>query len=143
MSNFAFLAQIPEYQMFSAACIEAEQVLCTSAAMCAIGSRKALELADRHHIQVDRRSLVRGALLHDYFLYDWHDPDPSHRWHGFFHPQTALKNAERDFSVGDTERDMIAHHMFPLVPRPPRCRESALLCLADKLCALRETVRQF
>ncbi len=45
MSNFAFLAQIPEYQMFSAACIEAEQVLCTSAAMCAIGSRKALELA--------------------------------------------------------------------------------------------------
>ena len=93
-------------------------------------------------LRVDERALVRGALLHDYFLYDWHDPDPSHRWHGFFHPQTALKNAERDFSVGDTERDMIAHHMFPLVPRPPRCRESALLCLADKLCALRETLRR-
>ena len=45
MSNFSFLAQIPEYRLFSAACIEAEKVLCTSAAMCAIGSRKALELA--------------------------------------------------------------------------------------------------
>ena len=45
MSNFSFLAQIPEYRLFSTACIEAEKVLCTSAAMCAIGSRKALELA--------------------------------------------------------------------------------------------------
>lgn len=24
---------------------------------------------------VDLRALVRGALLHDYFLYDWHDGD--------------------------------------------------------------------
>ena len=101
-----------------------------------------VKLSRALRLRVNERALVRGALLHDYFLYDWHEPDPSHRWHGFFHPQTALKNAERDFSVGDTERDMIAHHMFPLVPRPPRCRESALLCLADKLCALRETLRR-
>jgi phosphoglycolate phosphatase len=51
-------------------------------------------------------------------------------------------NLDKAVYVGDTERDMIAHHMFPLVPRPPRCRESALLCLADKLCALRETLRR-
>ena len=24
-----------------------------------------------------RLPLLRGALLHDYFLYDWHDPDPA------------------------------------------------------------------
>ena len=98
-----------------------------------------LKLARGLRLRVDERALVRGALLHDYFLYDWHEKDPSHRWHGFFHPGTALKNAERDFSIGPIERDMIAHHMFPLVPSPPRCRESVLLCLADKLCALRET----
>ena len=44
-ANFAFLKSIPEYQLFSNACIEAENVLSTSAAMSAVGSRKAFELA--------------------------------------------------------------------------------------------------
>ena len=99
-----------------------------------------LKLARGLRLQVNERALVRGALLHDYFLYDWHVKDPSHRWHGFTHPARALANAERDFALGPIERDMIACHMFPLLPRPPRCRESLLLCLADKLCAARETV---
>lgn len=88
------------------------------------------------------RSLVRGALLHDYFLYDWHTPDPAHRLHGFRHAGTALRNADRDFELNDTERDMIKKHMFPLNPAPPRFKETAVLCLADKYCALRETVLQ-
>ena len=41
---------------------------------------------ERAGVRVDRASLIRGALLHDYFLYDWHDADPSHRLHGFTHP---------------------------------------------------------
>lgn len=44
---------------------------------------------ERLGIRIDRASLIRGALLHDYFLYDWHDPDPSHRLHGFTHPFAA------------------------------------------------------
>ena len=44
-------------------------------------------------IPVDERALMRGAILHDYFLYDWHDPDPSHRLHGYTHPGTACRNA--------------------------------------------------
>ena len=86
--------------------------------------------------------LVRAALLHDYFLYDWHTPDPAHRLHGFRHAGTALRNADRDFELNDTERDMIKKHMFPLNPAPPRFKETAVLCLADKYCALRETVLQ-
>lgn len=97
-------------------------------------------LADRLHIPVDERALVRGALLHDYFLYDWHVSDPSHRWHGFFHAAKALSNASRDFTLGPIERDMIARHMFPLNLALPRYRESVILCLADKLCAAEETV---
>ena len=99
-----------------------------------------LKLARALRLRVDERALVRGALLHDYFLYDWHVKDAAHRWHGFTHPARALANARRDFGVGSIEADMIACHMFPLVPRMPRCRESALLCAADKLCALRETL---
>ena len=45
MTNFEFLSQIPEYTLFSSAAIEAEKVYSTSAAMCAVGCRKALELA--------------------------------------------------------------------------------------------------
>ena len=86
------------------------------------------------------RALVRGALLHDYFLYDWHEKDASHRWHGFHHPAAALKNASADFGLSPRERDVIAKHMFPLTLRPPRFRESWIVCLADKWCALEETL---
>ena len=45
MSNFSYLSTHPEYSMFASAAIEAEKVFSTSPAMCAVGCRKALELA--------------------------------------------------------------------------------------------------
>lgn len=95
---------------------------------------------ERMGVRVDRPSLIRGALLHDYFLYDWHDPDPSHRLHGFTHPATALARALEDFELTERERNIIARHMFPLVPIPPTCREAWIVCMADKACALHETI---
>ena len=88
---------------------------------------------------VNYGALVKGALLHDYFLYDWHVPDASHRLHGFTHPGQAVKNAERDFGLSVIERDMIRTHMFPMTPVPPRYRESRILCMADKIAAAQET----
>ena len=113
--------------------------LCT----CDLGGTASLSFAEhlgRAGISIDRASLLRGALLHDYFLYDWHDPDPSHRLHGFRHPFFALARAEEDFELTSRERNIIVRHMFPLVPVPPTCREAWIVCLADKWCALRETV---
>ena len=52
-----------------------------------------LWMMERWQIRLEPKSLVRGELLHDYFLYDWHQKDPSHRLHGFRHPKTALGNA--------------------------------------------------
>lgn len=99
------------------------------------------ERLERLGIRIDRASLIRGALLHDYFLYDWHDPDPSHRLHGFTHPFAALARAQEDFDdLTERERNIISRHMFPLVPIPPTCREAWLVCLADKACALHETI---
>ena len=102
----------------------------------------ALKLARKMKLQVDEASLVRGALLHDYFLYDWHDPDPNRPLHGYYHPKAALDNARRDYGVNALEEDIILHHMFPLTPMPPRTKEGMLVCLADKLCATRETVKR-
>lgn len=45
MSNFSYLALKPEYSLFANSAIEAEKVFSTSPAMCAVGCRKALELA--------------------------------------------------------------------------------------------------
>lgn len=97
-----------------------------------------------HHLRVlhmiNRRSLVRAALLHDYFLYDWHHWDyGTHRLHGFTHGKTALMNAVRDFSLTRREADAIAHHMTPMT-LPPRTLEGALVSLADKISALGETI---
>ena len=99
-------------------------------------------LAKRFRIRVHLRSLVRGALLHDYFLYDWHDGEKERRIHGFTHPMTALRNADRDFDLTDTERDIIKKHMFPLTVIPPTCREGWIVCLADKYCSLYETFKK-
>lgn len=99
-----------------------------------------LFLANKLHLTVDVRALLRGALLHDYFLYDWHEKNAGHRFHGFTHPGTALKNAQEDFRLTPVEQNIIARHMFPLCPIPPRCREAWLVCVADKYCALLETV---
>ena len=99
-----------------------------------------LFLANKLHIPVNTHALLRGALLHDYFLYDWHEKNAGHRFHGFTHPATALKNAQEDFMLTPVEKDIIARHMFPLCPIPPRCREAWLVCAADKYCALLETL---
>ena len=96
----------------------------------------------RLNINVREEELIRGALLHDYFLYDWHEHNLVNSIHGFTHPGKALKNAREDFELSATERDMIKHHMFPLTPKPPKSLEGKILCIADKLCALKETVER-
>lgn len=103
-----------------------------------------LLLARVLRLRVDKQALIRGALLHDYFLYDWHDPSRKREGlHGFVHPKTALKNAREDFELSPVEENIIVRHMFPLTPHPPACREAWLVCAADKYCALQETVRPF
>ena len=45
MPNFSFLMEKPEYALFAPACVEAEKIYATAPALCAVGCRKALELA--------------------------------------------------------------------------------------------------
>lgn len=97
-----------------------------------------LRMAARLPFRFRERELVRGALLHDYFLYDWHKKEKWHRLHGFSHAERALERASRDFALNDTERDIIQRHMFPLNIRLPKYRESWLVCLVDKVCAISE-----
>ncbi len=112
---------------------------CIHVALCAIKINKAL------YAHAKERELVRGALLHDYFLYDWHNADApgnTHpKLHGFYHPGIALRNATRDFVLSEREKDIIKKHMWPLTVNPPRCREAWLVCLADKYASTLETLK--
>ncbi len=106
-------------------------------------ARYSLLLNKKLGLGCDKRDLIRGALLHDYFLYDWHDKaylPQRKRLHGFRHPGIALKNAEKEYKLNPRQREIIRKHMWPLSVIPPTCREAWVVTAADKYCSLMETV---
>ena len=96
------------------------------------------------HLRVDLWVLLVGALLHDFYLYDWHDPheaQPLFEMHGFTHARKAAYNARKYFDVDDRVVSVIYSHMFPLnLTAVPKRREAVIVCVADKIAATQETV---
>lgn len=83
---------------------------------------------------LDYVAAARGGLLHDFHFGD-KDEGASRVWK---HPHAALENAESRYLLTDKERDIIVKHMWPLTRPLPRCKESFVVSMADKLCALME-----
>ena len=104
-------------------------------------ARYSLAISRRLGIRVNERELIRGALLHDYFLYDWHVGDyrKPHKLHGFYHPGRALRNAREEYDLTHREQDIIKKHMWPLTVVPPVYREGWIVTVADKWCSVMET----
>ena len=93
----------------------------------------------RHGAAVPLHQLLRGALLHDFYLYDRKNKAEAVRFHGFVHPRRALQNARRYYGpLSAAEEDMILHHMFPLTPVPPCTSAGWLICFYDKVAAVRD-----
>ncbi len=99
------------------------------------------------YLNLDYKSAARGALLHDFFLYDWRDHDEPElakdKYHGFEHPKIALGNALKHFSLNDVEKDIIVKHMWPLTLIPPKYQESYIVTFTDKYVASREFIDEF
>lgn len=104
-------------------------------------ARYSIKISKKLHIKCNERELIRGALLHDYFLYDWHIGAYAkpYNLHGFYHPGRALKNASKEYELTDREKDIIKKHMWPLTVVPPVYREGWIVSMADKWCSLMET----
>lgn len=92
-------------------------------------------------LKLDYKSTARGGLLHDFFLYDWHNKDNRKGLHGFTHPKTAHHNANKLFRLNKKEKDIILKHMWPLTPNPPRHIESIIVIVIDKYCASLEIIQ--
>ena len=104
-------------------------------------AKRSFDLARRFKLNINEKELLKGALLHDYFLYDWHVHGD--KLHGYHHPHIALKNAGRDFGLTRKEKNIIKSHMWPLtLTHIPKSKEAVLVCIADKICSVEETLKK-
>lgn len=87
---------------------------------------------------------ARGGLLHDFYLCSWEEADKSTRRRRLWlHPHKALENAETRYELSKLEKDIIVKHMWPLTRPLPRHKESFVVSLADKICAVMEMCRLY
>lgn len=93
--------------------------------------------------KLDTNAVIRGALLHDFFLYDWHIEGKRvkkrlFKKHGFTHARIAFENASFFFDLNKKEKDIILKHMFPLNLKPPLYLESWIVNSVDNLITFKE-----
>lgn len=95
-------------------------------------------LNKRLHLHANEDVLLVGALLHDFYLYDWHGAG----WrHSYRHAEAARANAVAHFRVNERTQHVIRCHMWPLgITHVPHTREAILVSIADKIVSLHETL---
>lgn len=93
------------------------------------------------HKNVNLEVILIGAILHDYYLYNWREDKRLLKKHGKKHPYIAAQNAEEDFLVSDSVQKVIKSHMWPInITEFPDSKEARIVTLADKTIALREAL---
>lgn len=85
----------------------------------------------------DSRSAARGGLLHDLFFYDWRNEDLDES-HAAIHPKIALENAKKLCELNEVEEDIILKHMWLATMAMPKYKESFVVTMVDKYCAVTE-----
>lgn len=106
-------------------------------------AEKSLKCVNKRGIKCDKRSLIVGCLLHDLFLYDYHERyNRVARFHAFTHPKVALKNAEMYYELNKIEKEIIKKHMWPATIVPPFKKEAWIIVWQDKVCAIEELLKK-
>ncbi|MBQ8981940.1 MAG: HD domain-containing protein [Eubacterium sp.] len=83
----------------------------------------------------NERDIVRAALLHDFYLYEWYT-EKHEEYHIYYHPKESVKNIEKHFApLTPMQKNMVLSHMFPTSKVMPKYLGSWILTLCDKHCA--------
>lgn len=104
----------------------------------------AYQMAYTHNL--DWESTIRGALLHDFFLYKF-KKSLSLRIitdsikHAIAHPLIAFENASKYFELNEKEENIIKAHMFPF--GLPKSKEAWIVSYVDKYIAAFEYASNF
>ena len=101
------------------------------------------KFAIKSPIKYNMHDLILGAMLHDYFSYDWRMKDKKkHKAPLHNHPKEALIEAKKDFEISPLVEDIILHHMWPITLfKIPRSKEAFLVSWIDKVVTISEASR--
>lgn len=92
--------------------------------------------------RLNARSAARAGLLHDLFFYDRKEYNLSkQKWqasHSKHHSLLAASNASEITSITALEKDMIEKHMWPVTRPMPKYKETYVITVIDKYCAVLE-----
>ncbi|MBQ6034566.1 HD domain-containing protein [Ruminococcus sp.] len=93
-------------------------------------------------LKLNARSAARAGLLHDLFYYDRKEYNSEkikgQASHSKHHPMVASENASEITKITRLERDMIEKHMWPMTRPMPRYKETYIITIIDKYCAVLE-----
>lgn len=92
--------------------------------------------AKKLKLNIDYKSLIRGCLLHDFFLYQ-QKCCPKDKNHLIYHPIEAIHNSKKYFEINKIEEEVISKHMFPFCSFP-KYTETWIIIICDKHCAIME-----
>lgn len=104
----------------------------------------AYQMAYKHNL--DWKSTIRGALLHDFFLYKFKKCRSLRLItdsikHAIIHPIIAFENASKYFDLNSKEENIIKGHMFPF--GVPKSKEAWIVSYVDKYIATFEYASNF
>ena len=88
----------------------------------------------------DVKATARAGLLHDLFYYDWRTTKFDEGSHAYMHPRIAAENAAKLTELSDLEKDIIIKHMWGATLALPRYKESYIVTMVDKYCAIKEVL---
>lgn len=111
---------------------------------CYIHSFKVAKLSIKralHHKKGNLEHILIGAILHDYYLYDWRVEKEKRNKHPSKHPGIAAENAKNDFDIDEEIQFIIKSHMWPFNFKDfPSSKEARIVSLADKTIAFKEAL---
>ena len=138
------LEDIYQFYLHNEKILKMKEISMHRGSNCYIHSFKVAKLSIKralHHKKGNLEHILIGAILHDYYLYDWRVEKEKKSKHPSKHPGIAVENAKKDFAIDKEIQSIIKSHMWPFNFKEfPSSKEARIVSLADKTIAFKETL---